>query len=71
MHRLRGERAHYGDALMLGLDPEGPLPLDVIGRLPAQHALYMWERHGAPTPVSGDPHFTRLRDSETKSDVTW
>lgn len=55
---------------MLELDPEGPLPLDVIGGVPVWHALHMWRVNGQPTPVSGDPHF-RPKDLETKSDVTW
>lgn len=47
---------------MLGLDPEGPTPLDVLcafGPLPVQHSIDRWEQHGLPTPVSGDPHFRR------------
>lgn len=45
---------------MLDLDPEGPLPLDIVGNLPVEHSLHMWERHGQPTPVSGDPFFKRF-----------
>lgn len=52
---------------MLGLDPDGPLPLDVIkafGNMPVSHAIWAWEQHGRPTPISGDPHFRPPRDSE-------
>lgn len=45
---------------MLGLDPEGPISLDVLcigGDPGVAHILGMWERHGLPTPISGDPHF--------------
>lgn len=49
---------------MLGLDPEGPIPLDVLcigGDLPVARVVEMWERHGSPTPISGDPHFVKSK----------
>jgi hypothetical protein len=48
---------------MLGLDDEGPVPLDVLvsmGDPGVRHILRMWERHGHPTPISGDPHFRKV-----------
>ena len=42
---------------MLGLDPEGPVPLDIIGNSPVSQAVHFWEHHGLPTAVSGDPFF--------------
>ncbi|UVG35354.1 hypothetical protein SEA_ZAGIE_1 [Microbacterium phage Zagie] len=45
---------------MLGLDPEGPIPLDVLcilGAPTVQHIVDRWTQHGHPTPISGDPHF--------------
>lgn len=46
---------------MLGLDPEGPLPLDMLATFgyTVENALYFWQTHGQPTAVSGDPHFKR------------
>ncbi|MAL07970.1 MAG: hypothetical protein CMH36_14260 [Microbacterium sp.] len=47
---------------MLNLDPEGPIPLDVLcalGAPPVSHAVSSWRDHGIPTPISGDPHFVR------------
>ena len=45
---------------MLGLDPEGPIPMDVLcihGAPSVEWVKNMWEKHGKATPVSGDPHF--------------
>lgn len=49
---------------MLGLDPEGPVPLDVLcamGDPGVAHILAAWQGQGIPTPISGDPHFRRPR----------
>jgi hypothetical protein len=45
---------------MLGLDPEGPIPLDVLcvaGAPHVAHVIQQWERFATPTPISGDPFF--------------
>lgn len=50
---------------MLSLDPEGPIPLDVLciaGAPTVGFILDRWVFHGEPTPISGDPHFQRPSD---------
>lgn len=51
---------------MLGLDPESPIPLDVLcvrGAPQVQHIVDHWVLLNIPTPISGDPHFRRKETS--------